>query len=60
MPLVSCPSCEQVTFSRPSRRDLELCAHCGEPFPSKRSVVSLSRYRALAEDRPPQPEPVAA
>ena len=60
MPYVSCPSCEQVTFSRPSRRDLELCARCGEPFPIKRSVVPLSRLRALAEDRPLQPEPVPA
>ena len=60
MPYVSCPSCEQVTFTRPSRRDLELCARCGELFPIKRIVVPLSRYRALAEDRPRQPEAVAA
>ena len=56
MPYVSCPSCEQVTFSRPSRRGPDLCARCGAPLPLKRSIVSLSRYRALVDERPPEPE----
>jgi hypothetical protein len=60
VPYVSCPSCEQVTFTRPSRRGPELCARCGEPLPLKRSVVPLLRYRALVDERPPEPEPIAA
>ncbi len=60
MPYVSCPSCEQVTFTRLSRRGPELCAGCGEPLPLKRSVVPLARYLELADERPPEPEPVAA
>ena len=57
MPYVSCPACENVTFTRPSR-DPELCVYCGAPLPLTRSVVSLSRYRALVDGR--SREPVAA
>jgi hypothetical protein len=62
VPYVSCPACEQVTFSRPSCREPELCARCGSPLPFTRRVVSLSRYRALTEQasRDPEPEPLAA
>jgi hypothetical protein len=60
VPYVSCPSCEQVTLTRVSRRGPELCVRCGEPLPLKRTVVPLSRYRALTDERPPEPEPVAA
>ena len=60
MPYVSCPACEQVTLTRPSRRGHELCRRCGAPLPLKRTIVSLSRYRALADERPKQPEPLAA
>ncbi len=56
MPYVSCPACENVTFTRPSR-DPELCVCCGAPLPLTRSVVSLSRYRALVDGRSPEPEP---
>jgi hypothetical protein len=45
MPYVSCPSCEQVTFARPSRRGAELCARCGDLLPPTRRVVPLTRYR---------------
>jgi hypothetical protein len=60
VPYVSCPACEQVTFTRLSRRGPELCARCGEPLPAKPSVVPLSRYRALVDERAQEPQPVAA
>jgi hypothetical protein len=46
MPYVSCPSCEQVTYARPSRRGAELCARCGDLLPPTRRVVPLTRHRA--------------
>jgi hypothetical protein len=52
MPYVKCPSCEQVTFTRPTPRSPELCGRCGDPLPLVRSVVSLSRYRMLVDDEP--------
>jgi uncharacterized paraquat-inducible protein A len=56
MPYVSCPSCEQVTLTRPSRLDAELCTRCGTPLPFTRTVIPLSRYRALVDERPEHPE----
>jgi hypothetical protein len=60
VPYVSCPACEQVSFTRLSRRGPELCTRCGEPLPAKPNVVTLSRYRALLDEPPHEPQPVAA
>ena len=60
VPYVLCPACEQVTLTRPSRRGQEPCQRCGAPLPLPRTIVSLSRYRALADERPKQPEPLVA
>ena len=60
MPYVSCPACERVTFAQPGRHAPELCARCGEPLPLRRSIVPLSRYRALDDERPRAPERIAA
>jgi len=52
---VSCPSCEQLTLTRPSRLGAEICGRCGEPLPARLSVVPL--YRALQEE---EAEPAVA
>ncbi len=53
MPYVKCPSCEKVGHTAPTRLSPDLCRHCGDPLPVRRTVVPVSRYqRQLVEERP--------
>jgi hypothetical protein len=58
VPYVKCPSCEQVGYAAALRRAPEICRHCGDPLPLRRTIVPLSLHR---DDQPePVPQPVAA
>ena len=62
MPYVKCPTCQQVGHTAAVRGMPELCRHCGDLLPLRRTVVPLSLHRRLSsDDRPePLPQPVAA
>jgi hypothetical protein len=58
VPYVKCPACEQVGYIAAARRTHELCRHCGDLLPLRRTIVPISLHR---DDQPePVPQPAAA
>lgn len=45
MPYVTCPSCNKIGYTPPTRGTEHLCARCGAALPMRRSVVPISRLR---------------
>ena len=60
MPYVKCPSCEQVGHTAAVRGLPDLCRHCGDLLPLRRTVISLQRRLDADEHRVPLPQAAAA
>jgi hypothetical protein len=58
MPSVICPSCDRVTYAAAAYRALDLCRHCGEVLPLRRSVVTVMAHTRRAGDRRERTEPL--
>ena len=56
MPYVECPSCKKTSYTAAVYNILELCPHCGDGLPLRRSVVSaLAASRRKAPEKPAVP-----
>jgi hypothetical protein len=60
MPYVKCPTCERVGHVAAARRMPELCRHCGDLLPPRRTVVPISLHHRLAADNGTAPMTVPA
>jgi hypothetical protein len=62
VPYVKCPSCGQIGHTPAVRRMPDLCRHCGDLLPLRRTVVPISLYRRLDREdvQEPSPQPIAA